>query len=134
MSEVMKCDICGALYDKEYGNIRILEQRSCKQPLNEYDLCPVCVDRFHQWIDSVKNNAEVESEESEFGENFVSWFDDVANNTREVYSARPLTKEEKEAMIVEWTELKLPFRIVFVDPKEEKGRREQNAILQKGEE
>ena len=74
------------------------------------------------------------SEESEFGENFVSWFDDVANNTRKVYSARPLTKEEKEAMIVEWTELKLPFRIVFVDPKEEKGRRERNAILQKGEE
>lgn len=81
------------------------------------------MDRFHQWIDSVKNNAEVESEESEFGENFVSWFDDVANNTRKVYSARPLTKEEKEAMIVEWTELKLPFRIVFVDPKEEKERR-----------
>lgn len=28
MSEVMKCDACGAIYDKEYGNICIEEKRT----------------------------------------------------------------------------------------------------------
>lgn len=28
MSEVMKCDVCGKVYDKEYTNIRIEEKRT----------------------------------------------------------------------------------------------------------
>lgn len=46
MSEVMKCDICGKVYEKGYGNVRILEQRSNMQSLNGYDACPECVEQF----------------------------------------------------------------------------------------
>lgn len=125
MSEVMKCDICGALYDKEYGNIRIEEKRTNGLNIKKYDSCPACVARFHQWLDSSANEKEVVSadngptvEEIDQEHNYIRWVDDLASNTRKVYSTRPLTREEQDAIIVEWTELKIPFNIEFVDPGE----------------
>lgn len=60
MSEVMKCDICGAIYNKEYGHIRIEEKR-----MNGADLCPACIERFHQWLDSSTNEKEVVSADND---------------------------------------------------------------------
>lgn len=116
MSEVMKCDICGAIYDNKYENIRIEEKRTNGTSLNKYDLCLACVEKFHQWLDSSDNDPTVK--EIDQKHNYIRWVDDLASNTRKVYSTRPLTREEQDAIIVEWTELKIPFNIEFVDPGE----------------
>ena len=122
MSEVMKCDICGAIYDKEFENIRIEEKRTNGASLNKYDLCLACVEKFHQWLDSSEENKYSDNdptvEEIDRDHNYIRWVDDLASNTRKVYSTRPLTREEQDAIIVEWTELKIPFNIEFVDPGE----------------
>ena len=52
MSEVMKCDACGTAYEKGYENICIEEKWANGASLNKYDLCPACVERFRQWLDS----------------------------------------------------------------------------------
>lgn len=116
MSEVMKCDACGTVYEKEYKNICIEEKRTNGANLNKYDLCPECVEKFHQWLDSFDNDPTVEEIDQEY--NYIRWVDDLASNTRKVYSTRPLTQEERDAIIVEWAELKVPFNIEFVDPGE----------------
>lgn len=125
MSEVMKCDACGTVYEKEYKNICIEEKWANGANLNKYDLCPACIARFHQWLDSSANEKGVVSadngptvEEIDQEHNYIRWVDDLASNTRKVYSTRPLTREEQDAIIVEWTELKIPFSIEFVDPGE----------------
>lgn len=125
MSEVMKCDACGTVYEKRYKNICIEEKWANGVNLNKYDLCLACVERFHQWLDSSANEKEVVSadngptvKEIDQGHNYIRWVDDLKSNTRKVYSTRPLTREEQDAIIVEWTELKIPFNIEFVDPGE----------------
>lgn len=125
MAEVMRCDICGAIYENAYENIRLEERWTNGANLNKYDLCPACVERFHQWLDSSANKKEVVSadndpivKEIDREHNYIRWVDDLASNTRKVYSTRPLTQEEQDAIIVEWTELKIPFNIEFVDPGE----------------
>lgn len=65
MSEVMKCDVCGAIYDKDYWNIRIEEKRTNGANPNKYDFCPACVERFHQWLDSSANEKEVVSADND---------------------------------------------------------------------
>lgn len=114
MSEVMKCDVCGELYDKEYTNIRIEEKRTNGAELNEFDLCPECVDRFHQWLDIAPTVKEIDSDH-----NYIRWTDDLTSNTRKVYSIKPLTQEEKEAIMTEWKELTLPLlNVEFIEPGE----------------
>lgn len=131
MSEVMKCDVCGTVYEKECKNSCVEERWANGANLYKYDLCricslcPACVERFHQWLDSSANEKEVVSadngptvKEIDQEHNYIRWVDDLASNTRKVYSTRPLTREEQDAIIVEWTELKIPFNIEFVDPGE----------------
>lgn len=119
MSEVMKCNRCGAIYEKEYENVRILETRVCGQKLNEFDLCPDCVKDFHSFMDSGQNKKNAESEKTvEYLTNeFLSWSDDLCHNVREVYSGRPLTEQEKARLIAEWKSIGVPFDILFVEPK-----------------
>lgn len=128
MSEVMKCDVCGTFYEKEYENIFIEEKRTNGVNLNKYDLCPACVEWLHQWLDSSANKKEIAStvgslsaEAIDQEHNYIRWVDDLASNTRKVYSTRPLTREERDRIIVEWTELKLPFNIEFIEPNDELG-------------
>ena len=62
MSEVMKCDRCGKIYEKERENIRILETQVCGQQLNKFDLCPDCVKFFHSFMDSGQNKKNTKPE------------------------------------------------------------------------
>ena len=51
MATVKKCDRCGKIYEKdEYSNIGIVEKRTSGAILNRYDICPDCVDCFHEFI------------------------------------------------------------------------------------
>lgn len=118
MSEVIKCDVCGKLYDKRYDNISIEEKRMNGAKINEFDLCQECVERFHQWLDSdTTNESAIKEIDSEH--NYIRWTDDLKSNTRKVYSTKPLTQEEKEAIMVEWKELNLPLlNVEFIEPGE----------------
>ena len=118
MSEVMKCDACGTVYEKGYKNICIEEKWANGANLNKYDLCLACVERFHQWLDSdTTNESAIKEIDSEH--NYIRWTDDLKSNTRKVYSTKPLTQEEKEAIMVEWKELNLPLlNVEFIEPGE----------------
>lgn len=55
MATVVQCDRCGKIYEKKYLNIKIVEERTSGTLLNRYDLCPDCVDRFHEFLGDKQN-------------------------------------------------------------------------------
>lgn len=127
MATVNKCDRCGKIYEKdEYSNIKIVEERTSGTLLNRYDLCPDCVDRFHEFL-SDKQTSEKENNQTadrRVGDAFydihgleteIFWNDNVATQQRTVYCKKILSSREKEEIIRKMTNDNdgCPYEIVF---------------------
>ena len=126
MSEVMKCDICGAIYDKEWENIRIVESRRMGQKLNSYDLCPNCVEYFHSFIDSSRNKKNPGTEtdddinrnkimEDWLNTKKITWSDNLATNIRTVYVPPNFTESEKKALEEMWRNSGILLDLLYIE-------------------
>lgn len=110
MSTVTQCDRCGKIYEEKKSNIKIVEARTSGTLLNRYDLCPDCVDRFHEFLDD-KQTSEKENNQTadrQVGDVFydihgleteIFWNDNVAIQQRTVYCKKVLSSREKEEII-----------------------------------
>ena len=64
MASVMKCDRCGKIYEIEKCNIRIIVRYATTgSTVCYYDLCPDCVDRFHEFLGN-KQTSEKENNQT----------------------------------------------------------------------
>lgn len=116
MATVKKCDRCGKIYEKEkYSDIEIVEARTSGAILNRYDICPDCVDRFHEFL-SDKQILEGDVFYDIHGlETEIFWNDNVATQQRTVYCKKVLSSREKEEIIRKMTNDNdgCPYMIVF---------------------
>lgn len=91
MAEVMRCDICGAIYprwiDSNDEMCYIKKYKSNKR----LDLCPECTIKLYSMLDSLINKKEKEEAEIE-----IMYQDDLFDDTRYVYSNVPLSEKQKE--------------------------------------
>lgn len=126
MSEVIKCDVCGAIYKPEYENIRIVESRRMGQKLNSYDLCPNCVEQFHSFIDSSRNKKDAGTEtdydinrnkitEDWLNKEGIRWSDNLATNIRTVYVPPNFTESEKKALEEMWRNSGMLLDLLYIE-------------------
>lgn len=126
MSEVIKCDSCGAIYKPEYENIRIVESRRMGQKLNSYDLCPNCVERFHSFIDSSRNKKNPDTEtdddinrnkitEDWLDKEGIRWADNLSTNIRTVYVPPHFTESQKKELEEMWRNMGMPLDLLFLE-------------------
>lgn len=99
MAEVMRCDICGAIYprwidsDDEMCYIKKYNQKN-----DRLDLCPECTIKLYSVLDSLKDKKEEKEAENGFTDDNIKimYQDDLLDNTRYVYSNVPLSEKQKE--------------------------------------
>ena len=126
MSEIIKCDLCGAIYTPKYENIRIVESRRMGQKLNSYDLCPECAERFHSFIDPsrIKKDPGTETDddinrnkimEDWLNTKKITWSDNLATNIRTVYVPPNFTESEKKALEEMWRNSGMLLDLLYIE-------------------
>lgn len=99
MAEVMRCDICGAIYPRWLdSNDEMCYIKKYNKKNDRLDLCPECTIKLYSMLDSLKNKKEEKEAENGFTDDNIEimYQDDAIDDTRYVYSNIPLSEKQKE--------------------------------------